>query len=100
MRGDLVRRVEVLKHMNWIIEPYIHMGKPGELTQRPLDAPCGHVGAAPLWRQFQLDNVQYSVRIPREHAGAGRTVHTAFPALCSLAVVVAIDHRTAGLLGN
>ena len=49
---------------------------------------------------LQLRHIQHGVRVSREHAGAGRTVHTAFPALCSLAVVVAIDHRTPKLTAH
>ena len=50
-----------------------------------------------LVRQFQFRHVNECVRITGKHAAAGSTVHASLSALCPLAVVVAVDHRTAQL---
>ena len=47
--------------------------------------------------QFQFRHVNECVRITGKHAAAGGTVHAPLAALCPLAVVVAVDHRTAQL---
>ena len=50
-----------------------------------------------LIRQFQLCHINECIRITGKHAAAGGTIHAPLAALCPLAVVVAVDHRTAQL---
>ena len=97
VRGDVVRRVEALHNMDWVVKPHVHRFKAGKLPQCALDAPRRHALTLPIWREFQFDDIKQRVNVAGKHTATAGPVHAVLPPLVSLAMVVAIDNcGTAG----
>ena len=100
----MVRRylfsVEVLYHVERIIKPHIDRRECCKLSQCASNSPrCDSFPLPVLW-QFQLCHIQKGIYIPGKHAGSRGAIHRALPALISLAMVMAIYHRTVTCIGN